>query len=99
MSPAEKSPTLNEKGEVDLLQPWSDLDPYPQRPPLFLPRCSKPTLAIWSERLAKGLYQKNIPMAVRLKPVVHVSQIQAFYQLSHPGPLAGFITNDLLQWL
>jgi len=37
------------------------------RPPVFLPRCSEATLAIWSERLAKGSYQKNTPRAVRLE--------------------------------
>jgi len=48
---------------------------------LFLLWCSKAALAIWSERLAKGSYQKNTPRVVKLnKPVIHRLQIQAFYQ-------------------
>ena len=47
--------------------------------PLFSPWCSKAMLAIWSERLAKGSYQKNAPPAVRLKPAILRIQIQAFF--------------------
>ena len=39
---------------------------------------SEPTLAIWSERLAKGPYQKNTPPAVGLEPAILKLQIQAF---------------------
>jgi len=35
-SPAENSASLNEKGEVDLKQPWSDIDPYPLAGTLFI---------------------------------------------------------------
>jgi len=57
-------------------------------PPLFLPWCSEAKLAIWSERLAKGQYQKNNSPAVRLEPAILVnflkciSNFQAFYQLA-----------------
>jgi len=55
-------------------------------PPLCLPWCSKTTLAIWSERLAKDPYQKNTLSSVRLKPAILRRQIQAFYQMSYPAP-------------
>jgi len=55
-------------------------------PPLFLPWCSEVMLAIWNKGLAKGLYQKNTPPAVRLEPAILTMQIQAFNQLSYPGP-------------
>jgi len=45
--------------------------------PPFLPWCSEAMLAIWSERLAKGPYQKNTPLAVGLEPVIYRLQIQA----------------------
>jgi len=41
------------------------------RPPLFLPQRSEPTLAIWSERLAKSPYQENNRPAMRLEPVIN----------------------------
>ena len=41
----------------------------------LLPRWSKPTLAIWSEGLATGPYQKNNPPTVRLKPAIYRLQI------------------------
>jgi len=40
-------------------------------------------LAVWSERLAKGLYQQN-NLVARLEPAILKMQIQAFYQLSYP---------------
>jgi len=55
-------------------------------PPLFLPRCSEPTLAIWSERLAKTPYQKNTMPTLGLVSVIYRLQIQTSYQLSYPGP-------------
>jgi len=56
----------------NLLQSWSDLDHSPLVvTAIFLPRKSKAMLAIWSEGLAKGLYQKNTPAPVRLKPAIH----------------------------
>jgi len=67
------SAALNEKGEVDLLQPWSDFWPL-----IFLVWWSEPTLAIWSERLAKGPYRKNTPPAVGLESAILRLQIQAF---------------------
>jgi len=35
-------------------------------------------VAIWSERLAKGPYQKNTPSSVGLEPAIPRKQIQAF---------------------
>jgi len=55
--------------------------------PLYLPWCSEATLVIWSERLAKGLYQTNTSSAVILKPPIYRLQVRAFYQLSYLGPL------------
>jgi len=63
---------------------------------IFLVWWSEPTLAIWSERLAKGPYQKNTPPAVVLEPAILRLQIQAFYQLSYPGPLPGYLLFGLL---
>ena len=54
-------------------------------PASFLPRYFEAPLAIWSERLAKGPYQKNTPGS-RL-------QIRAFYQLIYPGPGAVGLQN------
>jgi len=42
-------------------------------------------LAIWSEGLAKGSYQTNTRVAVRLEPAIYRLQVRAFYQLSYPG--------------
>ena len=65
-----------EKGEVDLLQPWSDFDPNPLvGSSIFLVWLSEPTLAIWSERLAQGPYQKNTPPAVGLEPAILRSKL------------------------
>ena len=60
-----------EKGEQDLWQLWSDLNlnyPLAVPPPLFLRWCSEATLAIWSEGLVKGPYQKNTWPTVRPEP-------------------------------
>ena len=64
---------------MDLLQLWSDFDPNPLvGTSIFLAWRSEPTLAIWSERLAKGPYQKNTPPAVGLEAAILRLQIQAF---------------------
>ena len=54
--------------------------------PLFLLRCSEATLVIWSERLAKGPYQKNTPSAVRLEPVIYRLQTDSLsYDIKLPA--------------
>ena len=63
-------------------------------PPLFLLRGSEATLAIWSERLAKGPYKKTTPSAVRFEPTMHRLQASpAFFikfwsrpPICHEGP-------------
>ena len=67
-------------------------------PPLFLTVCFEPTIAIWSEGLAKGPYQKNARPPVRLEPVIYRLQIQAFYQLTYPGYCYFSIYSLLLCW-
>jgi len=52
-------------------------------PQLFLPWRSEATLAIWSERLAKGPYHKNTLPTVGLESVIYRWQTRAFYQLSY----------------
>ena len=62
--------SLNNRGvTLTLIIHWSG-------PQLFSPWLSEPTLAIWSERLAKGSYQKNTRSAGR--PGIHNLQIWAF---------------------
>ena len=71
--------TKRERWSGALLQPWSNFDPNPLvGTSILLARWSEPTLAIWSERLAKGPYQKNTTPAVRLEPAILRLQIQAF---------------------
>jgi len=66
-SPTETQLLFSRKGEADLYQSWSDLDPFPLvKPSTFLMWWYKVTLPLWSERLAKGPYLKNTPLAVRL---------------------------------
>ena len=63
---------------MDLQQPWSGLNPdYPLGGiSIFLPLWFKPTLAIWSEGLAKSPCQINTPSAERLEPAFYRLQIQ-----------------------
>jgi len=63
--------------------------------PLFLPWYSEATLAVWSERLGKGPYQKRLISAVRLDPEIYRLQIRPFYQLSYHGPQASFWSISL----
>ena len=73
---------------MDVLLPWSDFGPKPQvGTSIFLVWWSEPTLAIWSERLAKGPYQKNTPPAVGLEPAILRLQIQAFINWAILAPL------------
>jgi len=51
-------------------------------PPFFLPWCSEAMLAIWSERLAKGPYQKNTLLTVRLEPAILRLQYPRFYPIA-----------------
>ena len=47
-------------------------------PPLFLLRCSEAMLAFWNEGVAKGSYQKNTPLGVKLDPALYRLQISLF---------------------
>jgi len=47
--------------------------------PLFSTRCSEATLGFWSERLAEGPYTWKTLSAVKLEPVIHWLQSQAFF--------------------
>ena len=49
------------------------------------------------ESRAKGTYQKTTPPAVRRGPVILRMHIQAFYQLSYPGPLR-VTTMTIIEW-
>jgi len=71
MSPNEIRLLISEKGEVDLLQSWSDFD----QNPMVGTSISEPTLAIRSERLANDPYQKNTSPAVGLEPAIRRLQI------------------------
>jgi len=66
---------------ANLWQLWSELVPY------SLAGCSKATLVIWSERLAKSPYQKNTPPAVKPEPAIHRLQIRAFINWAILDPL------------
>ena len=46
-------------------------------PPFFSSWWSEPTLAVWSEGLAKSPYQTNTPSTVRLEPAIYRLQTQA----------------------
>jgi len=56
-------------------------------PLLLLPWFFEPTLAIWSDRLAKNPYQKHTPPAVRLEPAILIMQVEVFLpgELSYMG--------------
>ena len=57
------APKHSNEGEVDLLQSWSEFDLYPLvGTSTIFPWWSEPMLAICNERLAKGLYQKKLPV-------------------------------------
>ena len=75
-------------GSKSLGQPWSYLDSdLLIGTSIILPWCSEAMLAIWSERLAKGPYQKNTPAAQwgsNLQSIDYA--FQAFYQLNYAGP-------------
>ena len=76
-----------EKGEASVQQPWSDLGSFSTgRGFHLLLWWSDSSLAIWCEGPAKGPYQKNTPLPVRLEPMIYRLQVQAIYQLSYPGP-------------
>jgi len=86
---------LNEKREVILT-----LIIHCLGPPLFLSWCSEATLAIWSERLAKGPYQTNFPPTVRLEPAIFKLQVQALSQPSYPawppGPGCSPVSTNIM---
>jgi len=50
-------------------------------------------LAMQSEGLAKGPYQKNPLLAVRFEPASYIWQIWAFHQMIYPG--LGTFSDDV----
>jgi len=59
---------------------------------LFVLWFSEAMLAIWNERLAKGLYQKSTLPVVGL--VIYILQIRTFYHRSYPSPCVEPLRED-----